>query len=92
MKMYKLEDVNSGRIWEAESVKWAQRDLRGGIKNWEDGGPHVGNMLVLDFEYSDGMGSFYSFCSDKITEIVNWQGNIHFKTEGDKEYKLSFKI
>ena len=91
MKNYKLEEITGNLNIEAYSARWGNVDTFGKITELVHGKPTIGNVLVLDFEWSDFLGSFSKFQSKKITEInTNGSKNcIYFKTENNKEYKLT---
>jgi len=91
MKQYKLEEIGGDISIDASSARWGNVDMFGKITELVSGKPTIGNVLVLDFEWSDFLGSFSKFQSKKITEInTNGSKNcIYFKTENNKEYKLT---
>ena len=93
MKKYKLEEIGGNLIIESDSIRWGNTDRFGRVKNWEDGGPHAGNILLLDFEWSEYWGTFSAFQSDRISEInYNQSGKFfNFKTDDKKEYKLTIQ-
>jgi len=90
--MYTLEKVNENKSWKAESYRWVKINKDYGLRDWDSNGPQVGNSLILDFEYSELLGPFYSFMTSKISEIIeSRKGFTHFKTEDGGEYKLGYR-
>ncbi|NBX28832.1 MAG: hypothetical protein EBR55_11440, partial [Chitinophagia bacterium] len=66
---YKLEEIGGDISIDASSARWGNVDMFGKITELVHGKPTIGNVLVLDFEWSDFLGSFSKFQSKKITEI-----------------------
>jgi hypothetical protein len=90
--MYTLEKVNEDKNWNAENYRWAKIDKYHRLGDWDSNGPRVGNSLILNFEYSELMGPFYTYMTPKISEIIeSRRGFTHFKTEDGGEYKLAYR-
>jgi len=90
--MYTLEKINENKSWNAENYRWTKIDKHHRLSDWDRSGPKVGNSLILNFEYSELMGPFYTHMTSEISEIIeSREGFTHFKTNDGGEYKLAYR-
>jgi len=87
--MYTLNRIDKDESWNVENYRWIKPDR---LNSPNYNGPKVGDSLIINFEYSELFGPFYSHMTSNINEIIeSRKGFTHFKTENGGEYKLEYR-